>query len=198
MFGNLVPVPHGIAAIFLSLTFLSSPEISLAQQVAIGGYALPLGLLLPQGIAVGPDNALWFTSWADGTIGRITTAGAITQYPLPTALCYPLGITAGPDGALWFAETGGPVAGSKIGRITTAGAVTEYPLPYGSDAYDIATGPDGALWFTEYVNNKIGRIATTGALTEYPLPPGTQFPSSYPAGIVSGPDGALWFGQESG
>ena len=35
-------------------------------------------------------------------IGRITTAGVITEFAIPTANGEPLGIAAGPDGALWF------------------------------------------------------------------------------------------------
>ena len=58
-------------------------------------------------------------------IGRITTAGVITEYPIPTPAGVPDGITAGPDGALWFIE----YAGNKIGRITTAGVITEFPIP---------------------------------------------------------------------
>jgi hypothetical protein len=54
-------------------------------------------------------------------LGRITTAGVVTEYPVPSG---PGGITAGPDGALWFTEDHG-----KIGRITTAGAITEYAVP---------------------------------------------------------------------
>jgi len=51
-------------------------------------------------------------------IGRITTAGAITEFPIGDPRG-PLRITAGPDGALWFTE-GSPVIGTNhIGRITT-------------------------------------------------------------------------------
>ena len=51
-------------------------------------------------------------------IGRITTAGVITEFPVRRR-ANPTG-SAGPDGALWFME----YAGNKIGRITTAGNVT--------------------------------------------------------------------------
>ena len=37
-------------------------------------------------------------------IGRITTAGVITEFPIPTAGSGPAGIAAGPDGNLWFTE----------------------------------------------------------------------------------------------
>ena len=162
-----------------------------AQQVAIGVFWLPEALLLPQGIATGPDGNLWFTAWGwpGNGIGRLTPAGEVTAFSLPSQFCYPLGITAGPDGAMWFTEN----SGEKIGRITMSGSLTEYPLPSGGMPYWITHGPDGALWFTESQGNQIGRITTSGAITEYPLP----LPNSFPTGITAGPDGALWFTELS-
>src|SRR4051794_25826071 len=74
----------------------------------------------PTGIASGPDGALWFTEAAD-KIGRITTAGVVTEYALPASASplYPYRITAGPDGAMWFTER----YGNRIGRITTSGMI---------------------------------------------------------------------------
>jgi virginiamycin B lyase len=135
----------------------------------------------PTAITAGPDGALWFTG-RPGEIGRITTAGVVTEFPLP-AVPPPSGskpgtastqatatsIVAGPDGALWFTDIPG-----EIGRINTAGVVTEFavpeiPPPPGSkpgtpgtpaSPTSITVGPDGALWFGE--NGAIGRIATAG------------------------------------
>jgi hypothetical protein len=56
----------------------------------------------PVGITAGPDGALWFTEQGTNKIGRITTAGMITEFSTLTANSGPFGITAGPDGALWF------------------------------------------------------------------------------------------------
>ena len=67
---------------------------------------------------------LWFTE-GGGKIGRITTAGYITEYPVLTSGSNPLGITVGPDGKLWFTEN----ATNKIGNVTTCGAFTEYSIP---------------------------------------------------------------------
>src|ERR1700759_525899 len=97
----------------------------------------------PLGIATGPDGALWFAeSFAPPKIGRITTAGTVTEFPLPfPALLGPVGVAAGSDGALWFTEPGA----GKIGRITTAGVITEFPtLKTGSQPLAITAGPDGA------------------------------------------------------
>ena len=65
---------------------------------------------VPQGIVTGPDGALWFVEGV-GKIGRMTTAGKVSDFRLPDPA---VDIASGPDGALWF--TGG--GGNQIGRIT--------------------------------------------------------------------------------
>ena len=160
---------------------------------------------------------MWFLSVGSGnsvlgpnvSMGRITTAGSITQYAIPNTWYYiqPVGLTAGPDGALWFTlanETfpGGAVGvGGIIGRVSTSGSVTEFPLPEGISPGPIAAGPDGALWFIAYsaacshtfsgCTSMIDRITTAGAVTnQFSVPVvGTS--------IATGPDGALWFFSSS-
>ena len=135
----------------------------------------------PEGIARGPDGAVWFGEYLSGLIGRITTSGSISEY---SGGFQPINIAAGPDHALWYTEFGG----GQIGRITPRGAVTQYPIPSRASAKDIALGPDGALWFVEG-NGWIGRITTLGVITEYPLPYNLNTGGS----ITRGPDGAMWF-----
>jgi uncharacterized protein (TIGR03437 family) len=174
-------------------TLLICSTLALAQlPPSITEYPIPT-LSYPDGITAGPDGALWLAEQDSNSIGRITTAGVITEYPIPTPTpgSGPVWITSGPDGALWFTETNA----NQIGRITTAGVITEFPIPVGgSFATGITRGPDGALWFTETDANKIGRITTAGVITEYPTPT----PDSDPIGITSGPDGALWFTEYDG
>jgi virginiamycin B lyase len=67
--------------------------------------------------ALGPDGNLWFTeglvlpigSTLHSSIGRITTAGVVTEFVAPG---YPVGITSGPDGNLWFTDP----SDDQIGR----------------------------------------------------------------------------------
>ena len=141
----------------------------------------------------GRDGALWFTNAANNSIGRITTAGSVTNYTGP-GISNPHAITAGSDGALWFTNlTGGSGCSThaapcgSIGRITTSGTVTDYTDPGFSHPQRITAGPDGALWFTQG-DDAIGRITTTGKITVYTVPG-----ISNPQGITAGPDGALWF-----
>ena len=72
----------------------------------------------------GPDGALWFTNVVSNSIGRITTAGVVSNYTGP-GINDPEGITVGPDGALWFTNWGN----GSIGTITTAGVVSNFTDP---------------------------------------------------------------------
>jgi streptogramin lyase len=172
--------------VWITVWLLGLSAIVMAQEVAVSrGYRVPNANFYLYAITPGPDGALWFTEYNTNQIGRITTAGAITEYAIPTVNAGPYGITAGPDGALWFTE----ITSGTIGRITTAGVITEYPLPdFLPEPSSITSGPDGALWFISNGCN-IGRITTTGVTTE---PYGTECGSG-PNAITAGPDGALWF-----
>jgi virginiamycin B lyase len=171
--------------LLLAVIFLLTAAVGVAPHApaqTVTEFPIPTASSKPADITAGPDGALWFTENAGNQIGRITTAGVITdEFPIPTTNSQPLGITAGPDGALWFTEG----AASKIGRITTAGVITnEFPIPtVDSKPEFITAGPDGALWFTEQSANKIGRITTAGVITnEFPIPTA----NSQPRGITTG------------
>jgi virginiamycin B lyase len=157
-------------------------------------------------IVAGSDGALWFTGGGANEIGRITTAGVVTEFsiPVPAGVSVYTNIAAGPDGALWFGlakETGNrrpPFASRGIGRMTTTGEFSEFLLPQGDSISGIpngiTAGPDGALWFTEELANKIGRMTTTGEFSEFPLPPGDPMRGHY-YGMTASPDGAVWFSE---
>ena len=137
-------------------------------------------------IAVGPDANLWFTYDGNPAIGRVTTAGTITEFTgLPGS---GLGIASGADGNLWFTVNGD----DRIGRITTAGSITYYDDPAGHIDYPkhIVTGGDGNVWFTSVRNNRIGRITPAGEITTFADPAGQI---SALSGITAGPDGNVWF-----
>jgi virginiamycin B lyase len=129
-------------------------------------------------ITAGPDGALWFTG-VSGEVGRITTAGVVTEYATPNFT--PPGnssvttITMGPDGNLWF------IAQNAIGRITPTGSFTSFDVP--GNFYTIAgltSGPGGNLWFTEQEDGQtadeqpaVGEITPGGVTKLYALPQAT-------------------------
>src|SRR5262245_17010747 len=89
----------------------------------ISEFGLVTGAALPVAVAPGPDGAVWFTEAGTGKIGRVTTAGQVTEFSLPAGTASDSeGIARGPDGNLWFTEFGT----DRIGRITPTGAITEF------------------------------------------------------------------------
>ena len=168
--------------------------------ISLSVHSIPTTDSHPRGITWGPDDAYWFTEYTGNKIGRITTAGQLTEYPLPTANSHPQQITAGPDGAIWFTEETGKIgkiipAGGTAGGHTPAGTLAEYSVPSGGKPMGITAGTDMALWFTEAEGNKIGRITLSGTISEHTIPTA----NSYPVGIIAAPDGSIWFTEyESG
>ena len=161
--------------------------------LAITSYRDP-SIYVADGITAGPDGAVWYTNATTSgvSIGRITTAGAVTDHELDTDTFMPHRIVTGPDGALWFTNHMEDFYGNydSIGRITPAGVATTFSDPGIVQPHDITVGPDGALWFTYYDldHSGIGRITTAGVITTF-----TDATIDSPEAITAGPDGALWF-----
>src|SRR5260370_6418981 len=113
---SLGGVPITLAALFgLILAAVASGQI-------VREFPIPTPNSDPIGIAAGPDGALWFAEEnTSNKIGRITTAGVITEFVGPTASVSG-GIAAGPDGGLRFTDV------NTIGRISTTSVITHSPL----------------------------------------------------------------------
>ncbi|HTZ88455.1 MAG TPA: hypothetical protein VMB05_17455 [Solirubrobacteraceae bacterium] len=180
--------PRLALAVFICLASITAGMPSGAAAVQITTYQLEAPSF-PTFIASGPGGDLWFSDLGTNKIGRITTAGQVTEYGLgltPNASLSDL--TMGPDGNVWFTER----EGHKIGRITPQGVITEFSagLTGTPDIYAITSGPDGDLWFTEPFAAKVGKIdPLTGQITEFNgLGSAPVFTK-----IVTGPDGDLWF-----
>lgn len=122
-------------------------------------------------LTVGSDGSVWFLESTGDvhdqifSIGRITTAGVITEFLIPAFQgnrTEANQLTAAPDGNVWFTSTtlnGRIQANGFIGRITTAGVITEFGTPTAvSDPGAIAVGSDNNVWFTETTAQAVGRI----------------------------------------
>jgi virginiamycin B lyase len=169
---------------------LCSQTQAQSNGLVSSGYTIPTANGSPSGIVSGADGAVWFGETNANKIGRITTAGVVTEFTLLPYLsacssfpsnCGPYNLAFGSDGALWF------TASHEIGRLPATGPSALYAVS--GNPLGITAGSDGAVWFTEIVSSQvayIGRITTSGVLTE------TQVPN-LPGSIAAGSDGALWF-----
>lgn len=96
---------------FPAITEFTVPAANLITDLGLTFHGSPMN------IVSSPDGNLWFTDSEIGKIGRITTAGAITELTPPTPFGGPAGIAAGPNGDLWFTE----FFANRIGRISALG-----------------------------------------------------------------------------
>jgi streptogramin lyase len=181
-----------LAGVLLAVGVVGSAAASVSEFPVAPGAG-------PAQIAVGPDQALWFTDRGSSEIGRITTGGALsTPFGGLTAASAPQGIVSAPDGNLWFTE----FSNNALGRITPSGTVTEFSLAgLGANRgpAETAVGSNGLLYFTEFNIGRVGRInplagnnaAITASETQSAVVP--SGPGAQPSGITAGPDGNLWF-----
>lgn len=72
-----------------------------SSHTTITEYTVPTNRSGPGSIITGPDGNIWFAEWWGHNIGKITTAGVITEYAVPTTGTIN-NITSSPDGKLWF------------------------------------------------------------------------------------------------
>ncbi len=149
-------------------------------QGELAEFPLPDPNTFATRIVAGPDGALWFTE-NTSRLGRITTAGVISEFEVPSAfsLVDLGGITVGPDGNLWFV-----IKNRGLASITPLGKIEEHGGPAGGD--DLVTGPDGALWGASFgiPNGTVFRFSLSGETS--------RFTVRTPLRIAVGPDGNIW------
>ena len=145
------------------------------------------------GITAAPDGNLYFTEYTRQAIGRITTAGFVTEFLLPvppydgsTRLIFPYNpqniVPAPHGGGVWFTEDGQ----HGIGYLTTAGVFSETAIS-GTATHGIDIASDGTVWFAEQEGN-LGSIRPNGDVVEL------QAPNAGPIyGVAVGPDGYVWY-----
>jgi streptogramin lyase len=186
---NTYPIPGGEGA----YAIVPGPDGALwfSRQFSIGRVttagvvtSTPLGHTdsFVNGIAPGPDGNVWFVEGPPANkLGRITSAGVITEFAVPGATnLFAIGL--GPHKNLWLADYAG-----KLIRVRFP--IEEVPgryLPFQPSGFDFnATGD--VVFFTD--KSGVGTVDFGGAWT-VTSPPTS---SSEPFQIVRGPDGAFWF-----
>src|SRR5438105_3139920 len=144
----------------------------------------------PFDIVSGPDGNLWFTEFSGQLIGRMSTAGVLTEFATPDNT-FPAGIAAGADGNLWFQNQD---IGGSVGRITPAGVIDIFSAGLSGCAADIISAGDGGLWIPDPcllpVNRALARVSSLGVVTAQQT---SSYTNSGATGIAVGPDGRLWF-----
>jgi streptogramin lyase len=109
--------PHGIAIGPEGDAWVAMYDANAIDRIAPDGtrtrFALPANSH-PYDLVLGPDGAFWILEEGIAKIGRMTTAGVVTnEYAVPSGETGQSGITVGPEGNIWFTDT----EMSEIGRL---------------------------------------------------------------------------------
>jgi streptogramin lyase len=195
-FGGTNYQPYGIATGADGKFYVNTASSNIIQATTTGTIALFAAPSLDTqggGITLGPDGNVWFVEHYH--IGKITTAGTITEYSIPSHAAnavYYGGITTGPDGNLWFSEDyNGAIA--KV--VPATGAITEYSLSTQgiTNCYPggIANGSDGNLWVACSSSNLMLRVTTAGVATSFNNAWNVHYSDAL--SMTTGPDGNPWF-----
>jgi virginiamycin B lyase len=120
-------------------------------------YHLPNPESRPRGIAVTPDDVIWYTDYARGYLGRFDPkTGKFSEWASPSGpRSRPNGITH-VGNIIWYAETG-----TKPSMLVRFDPQTEkfqsWPVKAGGGIQHIYAGADGSLWFTRPLANGIAQ-----------------------------------------
>lgn len=178
-----------------TLVFSDPGQNKMGQITTSGGvteWSIPTANANPLGLAVGPDQKVYFAENSASKIGVLDpSTGTITEIPTLTPNAGPTTIVNGQGGLLWFTENN--VA--KLGSLTTSGLMKEYPLTPATSATALVQGVDNNLYFADPAQNKIGQfVPTTGTVTEFAIPTANAFPGQ----LTLGPDFRIYFTEVKG
>jgi len=162
----------------------------------------------PEIATLGRDGAIWFLETGPARVGRIDTAGRVSEYPLGLSWDEARATTdlaPAADGGVYVPEADGFVHVAPGGRVTILRPTDRRSAPVLYPSAPV-TGADGALWFVESggtvspdmpeatIPLYIGRFAHGRARA---FTRGLR-PYSGPGQLIPGPDRALWLTLNNG
>jgi len=154
------------------LARLDPTQASPGTSTGVTVYTLPTAGPFnaePEGIAVGPDHALWVAGGPEGSIARVDptavspgTSDGITEYFVDSGGSTFAASAAG-DGGLWFSYRD-PNGGGLL-RFDPATDTTTATVPVSASLSGAAQDASGNLWFTTGSPAEVGMIAPATTTT---------------------------------
>lgn len=179
----MVEPPSGLLVVTPSGPPPAQPTIQRSFTVPSGTGSPPPSSL--QGIATGPDGAIWLTDATNGGVDRVNVAnGTIANYPSNQS---PSGIASANTGTMWI----GSGQFETLVNLTVGGDFTPILASPSNEPMRIVQAPDGGIWFTE--GNKVGRYDPVGmGLQEINVPSGGAA-----FDLCAEPNGNIWLTANS-
>jgi len=130
------------------------------DTLAIHEWVLPHEDSRPRRIAITPDDAVWYSDYSRGYLGRLdTNTGKVTgEWPSPSGpKSQPYGITA-IGNIVWYVESNS-VPNMLVRFDPKTEKFQSWPIPSGGGVVrNMVHTPDGNLWMAESGVNRIGFV----------------------------------------
>lgn len=124
------------------------------------GIAVPLSY----GLGLDGSGSVWNSMWTNGTIMKVTSAGAIVPgFPKPVpsgSNCRGVAVTPA-DNNVWVANSGG----ASVGRLDNAG-IQLATIPVGTTPTGVAVDANGKVWVTNFGSDSAMRISPATNVVE--------------------------------
>jgi virginiamycin B lyase len=149
----------------------------------------------PTGI-IGAFGDVWFTSIANGRVGRVVTADRrIETFGDPAGgIVLPANIFPGADGRVWFTCLGSNRLGALDPRAPdVAASIRTYADPRLDKPVALKAGPDGRLWFTLRGSQSLGVLDPRVPDPLATLQTFTSPTVAEPSALFVHPDGGVWW-----
>ncbi|HKC25815.1 MAG TPA: hypothetical protein VKF32_13795 [Thermoanaerobaculia bacterium] len=145
--------PYTITSAYGVLVFTEFNANKIGFMTTAGFFqekTIPQANTGPTGIALGPDNKVWFT---EGTAGAVNTLDETGNFGTPvTGFSGPNQIVGGADGRIWFTAQ----SGDKIEALAAAqNAPASQELVAGSGPLGITLSPGGELFYVLDTANQL-------------------------------------------
>jgi streptogramin lyase len=188
-----------LGACLLAFTAAPVPGRAAPIRADVQRYGVPTPDAGLSDIVAGPDGSLWFNEQNGFSVGRITTAGGVTEFPVPRA-----SYSADGDGPTAIVSSGGALwtlanVGSTIDAVSSTGAVTQLYAKLDQSATNLAPDSADGVWAASLTGAGGGPVS--GGLFRVDPPKGrirnyqtARFGGQYqPLPLIAGPDGTAWF-----
>lgn len=170
--------------------------VSYSQYTGASKLDITAGLLLAEGLALGPDGNLYVADGQSVLRFNPSTGALIGTFVSPVSgPAFFFGITFGPDGNLYVADNNGYIlrfdgtTGAPTGTFSCA-------PPEGGPCYPVALtfGPDGNLYVSDSGSRGVLKFngSTLAFISMFVPTMGTAAAPVYPWGLHFGPNGNLY------
>jgi virginiamycin B lyase len=170
-----LPVPQGLSnqtgkAVAGVPIIIAQSSPSFITNYTIPGISNPE----PDAIVAGPNHALWFTEYGNGSIGEFnSTSRVFANYTIPERGTIPVTLTFDGPGEIWFTDQNPSSPSIWLFNITGTKTFQQFAtnVKNSGPVFVLADPSTRNIWFTDTTGDYLGEINhASHQMTKFPAP----------------------------